>query len=91
LENEIDEMNRDLPELTSFILPGGGKVAVQLHVARTVCRRAEREVIRLSDSEKLDGTEVPYINRLSDWLFVASRFAALKMGVGETLWKPGQR
>ena len=72
LEKEIDEMNEPLPPLTSFILPGGGLTATQLHVSRTVCRRAERQILRLSETDPLDGTEIPYINRLSDWLFVAS-------------------
>ncbi len=91
LEDEIDEMNEELPALTSFILPGGGELSARLHVARTVCRRCEREIIRLANIEELDGTEIPYINRLSDWLFVASRFAAHKQGIEETLWKPGER
>lgn len=91
LENEIDEMNVALPMLTSFILPGGGDVSARMHVARTVCRRAERAVIRLAENETLDGPEVPYLNRLSDWLFVAGRFAAHHSGIEETLWKPGAR
>lgn len=91
LEREIDAMNAALPPLQSFILPGGGAVSAQFHVARTVCRRAEREVIRLAEKEPLDGPEIPYLNRLSDWLFVAGRFAALKTGAEETLWNPGQR
>jgi cob(I)alamin adenosyltransferase len=91
LEHEIDEMNGQLPILKSFILPGGGEISARLHVARTVCRRIEREVIRLSEEDRLDDTEIPYLNRLSDWLFVASRFAALKSDTGERLWKPGER
>ncbi len=91
LEKEIDEMNEPLPPLTSFILPGGGLTATQLHVSRTVCRRAERQILRLSETDPLDGTEIPYINRLSDWLFVASRFAAHHQNIPETLWKPGER
>lgn len=91
LESEIDKMNEALPPLKSFILPGGGEAAVRLHIARTVCRRAEREIIRLAENETLDGTEIPYMNRLSDWLFVASRYIALKLNIEETLWKPGQR
>jgi len=87
LESEIDEMNETLPHLTSFILPGGGEISVRLHLARTICRRVERDTLRLSESEPLDGTEIPYLNRLSDWLFVAARFAAKQMGVEETLWK----
>ena len=91
LEVEIDEMNESLPALTSFILPGGGPTATHLHVARTVCRRAERRILHLAESDKLDGTEVPYINRLSDWFFVASRFAAHHQNIPETLWQPGRR
>lgn len=90
LEKEIDEMNDHLPMLNSFILPGGGEISARLHVARTVCRRAEREVVRLSETEPLDGPEIPYLNRLSDWLFVAARFAASKTGTGETLWNPNE-
>ncbi len=91
LEQEIDAMNNDLPPLKSFILPGGGTISAQLHIARTVCRRAERAIIRLADEETLDGTEIPYINRLSDWLFVASRFVSAKLNIEETLWQPGER
>jgi cob(I)alamin adenosyltransferase len=91
LEREIDEMNAQLPILESFILPGGGEISARLHVARTVCRRVEREIIRLSEVEPLDGTEMPYLNRLGDWLFVASRYAAYKSDITETLWKPGKR
>lgn len=87
LETEIDEMNKNLPYLTSFILPGGGEISARLHLARTICRRAERNTLRLSEIESLDGTELPYLNRLSDWLFVAARYAACEMGVEETLWK----
>lgn len=87
MEKEIDEMNEALPHLTSFILPGGGEISARLHLARTICRRVERNTLRLSEQEKLDGTEIPYLNRLSDWLFVAARFAAKAMGVEETLWK----
>ena len=91
LEDEIDEMNEELPALTSFILPGGGEISARLHVARTVCRRCEREIIRLANIEELDGIEIPYVNRLSDWLFVASRYAAHLQKIEETLWKPGER
>ena len=91
LEAEIDEMNEELPRLESFILPGGGDVSARLHVARTICRRAERRLATLGETEALDGTELPYLNRLSDWLFVAGRSAAAAAGIDETLWKPGQR
>ncbi|MEZ4747954.1 MAG: cob(I)yrinic acid a,c-diamide adenosyltransferase [Calditrichia bacterium] len=91
LETEMDEMNTDLPSLKSFILPGGGEVSARIHVARTVCRRAERELYYVLQAEPLDGTELPYLNRLSDWLFVAGRYVSAKSGVEETLWKPGKR
>ena len=89
LEREIDDMNQGLAPLRSFILPGGGEVAARLHLARTVCRRTERGVLRLGAVEPLDGIEVPYLNRLSDWLFVASRHAASQLGAEELLWRPG--
>ncbi|MFQ5584879.1 MAG: cob(I)yrinic acid a,c-diamide adenosyltransferase [Calditrichia bacterium] len=91
LEREIDTMNVELPALSSFILPGGGEVSARLHLARTICRRVERAVIRLGETEELDGVEIPYLNRLSDWLFVAARFAASKSNTEETLWQPGKR
>ncbi len=89
LEKEIDEMNRDLTPLKSFVLPGGSELLARLHIARTVCRRAERAVVRLGELEVLDGTEIPYLNRLSDWLFVAARFAAHHTGMAERLWEAG--
>ena len=88
LERDIDALNRDLPALTSFVLPGGGPVAAHLHQARTVCRRAEREVIRLGRAETLPAEAIRYLNRLSDYLFVAARFAARASGHGEPLWEP---
>jgi cob(I)alamin adenosyltransferase len=89
LEREIDEMNDLVPALRSFILPGGGEIAVRLHLARTVCRRVERTALHLAAAEPLDGTELPYLNRLSDWLFVASRYAGARLGIEELLWRPG--
>lgn len=90
LEMEIDQMNETLPALTSFILPGGGELGARLHHARTVCRRTERRVIRLSQTEPLDGPEIPYLNRLSDWLFVAARYVAHRQGIDEILWSPAK-
>ncbi|MCH9643841.1 MAG: cob(I)yrinic acid a,c-diamide adenosyltransferase [Gammaproteobacteria bacterium] len=87
LETEIDSMNKSLPKLKSFILPGGGEVAVRLHLARAVCRRAERSCVALGHEEPLDGVEIPYLNRLSDWLFVAARYAAHMESEGELLWE----
>ena len=88
LETELDEMNTILPELKSFILPGGGELSARAHLARTVCRRLERRVVELCEHEKLDGTEIPYINRLSDWLFVFARYLSKMKNVKENLWEP---
>ncbi|MBK9366844.1 MAG: cob(I)yrinic acid a,c-diamide adenosyltransferase [Deltaproteobacteria bacterium] len=87
LEGWIDELNEDLGPLKEFILPGGGPVGAFFHQARTVCRRAEREVITLmeSDDEVGDGP-MKYLNRLSDYLFVAGRWAAQALGEPEYLW-----
>ena len=88
LEDEIDRMNANLPKLLSFILPGGGEISTRFHLARAVCRRAERAIVNLSENEKLDGTEIPYLNRLSDWLFVTARYVAQQLQVEEKLWHP---
>jgi cob(I)alamin adenosyltransferase len=88
LEREIDAWNVSLPELRSFVLPGGGFVASYLHLARTVCRRAERLIVRLSDAEPVGAAVIPYINRLSDALFVMSRHATRLYGEPEPLWEP---
>jgi cob(I)alamin adenosyltransferase len=88
LEAEIDAWNESLPELRSFVLPGGGRVAAHLHLARTVCRRAERLVVRMAATEALGDQVVPYLNRLSDALFVMSRHAARVYGQPEPLWEP---
>ena len=88
LELEIDAWNADLPELRSFVLPGGGWVAAYLHLARTVCRRAERLVVTLSASEPVGDQVLPYLNRLSDALFVMSRHAARLYNEPEPLWQP---
>ena len=90
LEPLIDEFNEGLPELTSFVLPGGGAVAAQLHVARTICRRAERIVTALRRNEPIGEACLVYLNRLSDLLFVLSRWAARSAGEPETLWRPAQ-
>ena len=76
------------PELRSFVLPGGGWVAAYLHLARTVCRRAERLVVRLAASEPVGAEVIPYLNRLSDLLFVMSRHASRLYGEPEPLWEP---
>lgn len=88
LERELDELNEELPELRSFVLPGGGFVGAYLHQARTVCRRAERLCVHLSREETLGTEVVPYLNRLSDALFVFGRWAAHARGIAESLWTP---
>ncbi|MBK8804902.1 MAG: cob(I)yrinic acid a,c-diamide adenosyltransferase [Fibrobacteres bacterium] len=89
LEREIDGFMRETPPLENFILPGGTTAAATLHVARTVCRRAERLCVRLQDEERTNPLVVRYLNRLSDWLFAASRLENLRCGVAEPLWRPG--
>jgi cob(I)alamin adenosyltransferase len=91
LEREIDRMNAEMPPLASFILPGGTQAAAALHIARTTCRRAERCIVELTLTEREHVSEAVsrYMNRLSDHLFVASRFVNCK-GTLDLLWKPGQ-
>jgi cob(I)alamin adenosyltransferase len=89
LEREIDELNADLAPLRSFVLPGGSPAAAALHLARTVCRRAERLVVALSAKEAVSPAAIKYLNRLSDFLFVASR-AVNDRGARDVLWVPGQ-
>jgi cob(I)alamin adenosyltransferase len=86
LEQAIDSMEAKLQPLTTFILPGGSPAAAQLHVTRTVCRRAERRVVALGDTTSEAQTTIAYLNRLSDYLFVAARFANLRHGIGDTPW-----
>ncbi len=88
LEAEIDARNDALGPLTSFILPGGGAVATMGHLARTVCRRAERHVVALMESEPVRPETQVYLNRLSDLLFVLSRDASREFGAPEVLWNP---
>jgi cob(I)alamin adenosyltransferase len=90
LETEMDAMNEDLPPLRSFVLPGGSRVDAELHVGRTVCRRAERITIALSRTESVPPEAIRYLNRLSDALFVWSRWAGHISGAPETLWEPNQ-
>lgn len=87
LEQQCDAFNADLPELRSFVLPGGTETAARLHVARTVCRRAEREAILASREVELNPLVLVYLNRLSDLLFILAR--AANSGRKEPLWKPG--
>jgi len=89
LEQLIDELNGKVGPLINFLLPGGSPGAAQLHVARTVCRRAERETITLSHEEPIGDLVLPYLNRLSDALFVMARYENHERGVAEPLWQPG--
>ena len=89
LELEIDEMNSILEPLNSFVLPGGCRSATFLHMARTICRRAERSVVSLKSEEKINEYTLVYLNRLSDWLFVASRVENQENS-SEILWAPGK-
>jgi len=91
LEQTLDGFNADLTPLKDFILPGGGMAAACCHLARTVCRRAEREVVTLSRSETVRPEAVRYLNRLSDLLFVLSRVLARASGHGEVLWQHERR
>ena len=90
LEAEIDRMNAVLPALRSFVLPGGCRLNADLHVCRTVCRRAERIAVALARQEPIDGEIIRYLNRLSDALFVWSRWASHTLGVPEILWEPNR-
>ncbi len=91
LEKLIDELQKDLAPLNSFILPGGGKVSGFLHQARTVCRRAERAILRLSREEEIGPGPLQYVNRLSDLFFVLSRWVSKNLGEPEYLWERGLR
>jgi cob(I)alamin adenosyltransferase len=91
LERWLDGFNAELPPLKDFILPGGGLAAAHCHLARTVCRRAERETIVLSRDEAVRSETIRYLNRLSDLLFVIARVLARSSGHGETLWNHDRR
>jgi cob(I)alamin adenosyltransferase len=88
LEAEIDAMNAHIAPLRSFVLPGGSALAANLHLCRTTCRRAERLIVELAQSEHINQAALTYVNRLSDWFFVASR-AANNNGQADVLWVPG--
>lgn len=90
LEAEIDSMNQELPALRSFVLPGGSRLNAELHVCRTVCRRAERILTALARQEEVPPEAIKYLNRLGDAFFVWSRWASHKIGVPETLWEPNR-
>jgi len=89
LEADCDRFNAALPELKSFVLPGGSDAAARLHVARTVCRRAERETLVAAEAEAINSLTLVYLNRLSDLLFILARSANAAGGHEEPLWKPG--
>lgn len=88
IEKEIDNLNKDLPLMTHFILPGGHIMVSQCHVARSVCRRAERLIVLLQESEEVDPNCIKYINRLSDYLFVLARKLSQEVGAEEIKWIP---
>jgi cob(I)alamin adenosyltransferase len=90
LEREIDRMNEGLPPLRSFVLPGGSRLNAELHICRTICRRAERVCVALAARSGVDEAGSKYLNRLSDALFVWSRWASHRLGAPETLWEPNQ-
>ena len=89
LEHQIDKMNERLPPLKAFVLPGGDVSVSHAHLARTVCRRAERKVASLGRNEKVDPIVLKYLNRLSDYLFVLARIMCRDLNIEERLWKPG--
>jgi cob(I)alamin adenosyltransferase len=84
-----DDLNADLPELRSFVLPGGTEAAARLHVARAVCRRAERDALGADGEHGINPLVLVYLNRLSDFLFIAARAANADAGGDEPLWRPG--
>lgn len=88
LEAEVDQLNEQLEPLTSFILPGGSPAAAHLHLARAIARRAERDIVALADVEEISPDAIKFMNRLSDLLFVAARYAN-ELGKADILWKPG--
>jgi cob(I)alamin adenosyltransferase len=90
LEREIDAMNEDLPPLRSFVLAGGNRLNAELHIARTICRRAERLLVALAREESVPPETIQYLNRLSDAMFVWSRWANLILHQPEVLWDPNQ-
>ena len=90
LEEEIDFYNKKLPVLKSFILPGGSDINIWFHLSRTVCRRAERSVVKLSNNENIDTNIIKYLNRLSDALFVWSRWINYTLNLDESIWNPNE-
>jgi cob(I)alamin adenosyltransferase len=90
LEREIDAMNQELPPLRSFVLPGGTRLNAELHLTRTVCRRAERLLVALSRTEEVPPETIQYLNRLSDAMFVWSRWVNCMINAPEVLWEPNE-
>lgn len=90
LEQQLDQINAKLPPLKEFILPGGSAAAAACHVARTVCRRAERRLVSLAHQESVSAISLQYLNRLSDLLFVLAREINRTQGVADVLWQPGR-
>ena len=90
MEKDIDYFNNNLPTLKSFVLPGGSDINIWFHIARTICRDCERRIVDLSNKEKIDINIIKYLNRLSDALFVFSRWSNYNLSVKETLWDPNQ-
>lgn len=91
LENAIDEMEKDLPQMTHFILPGGHTTVSYCHIARCICRRAERFTVALNEKEPINTSILPYLNRLSDYLFVLARKLTYELGVEEIKWIPEKK
>ena len=91
LEHDLDMLNEDLPPLKDFILPGGSEAAARCHLARTICRRAERRLVSLAGEEVVNPVSIRYLNRLSDFLFVAARVIARADGGSEVLWVHGDQ
>ena len=87
LENEMDKMSNSLSELKNFILPGGSELASRLHIARTVCRRAERSICYLSEKETVNPIFIQYLNRLGDWLFTLARDANKRLDIDDVIWE----
>ena len=88
LENSIDAMSSTLPRMRNFILPGGHQIVSYAHIARCVCRRAERKVIELAEKEQVDEIIIVYLNRLSDYLFILARMLSSELGAEEIKWEP---
>lgn len=90
LERWIDSLDAATPKIRAFVLPGGSPVAAQTHVARTVCRRAERRIVELSQTENVDPMVIRYFNRLSDYLFILARYFNFTEGIDEIIWTPAK-